>query len=582
MRKNQHVIESALCFVAVIVCSMFFMAAEVDAVSETSRTDYTLMEGVTESTVYVTDSEGVNLQAHILRVQKGAAVSFKATTKGYYSSGSTKKTRTEKAKKWKSKSWGFKTLKKLASDYNNSKDAEGTVIAATNGDFYDKETLKPLGRLVIEGNILREKKGEPFFAVLDNGSWDIRGKDGSIKDAYEVVSGSRVLVAGGENLISDKESKEREPRQGIGVCPDGTVVIINVDGRSPVSAGASFYDFAEIFRQQGCVRAINFDGGGSATFLTKRQSNSSLVYRNVKGDGFERKVTASLLVVKNSESAESDISGASTVSMEEEGTALVKKDGVWRYTINGEPASGFYAINGKCYLFDSKGKGRSKKVKIGNVTYTFEKGQYKKASDSKAGKVIIGYCGSASDGKNLLYAYQYGNKKLKVGLNPLKAKKNGKMKNWTETTRLALPWYSMRSDIKNIYIGDGVTRVGSMFMYVAGGKVFDGTTIPTCQLTSIRLPSSLTTIGKYAFYNKPKLKNITIPAKVTSIGQRAFAQSGKGYLKFKGKKVPKFGTKALSLTGFTKVYVRNNSAYKKFVKAGKFKKYGYKKTVKYY
>ena len=581
MKKGKRILGVLICFLAMVVCSLCFTAVEVDAVSETSRTDYTLMDGVTESTVYVTDSEGVNLQAHILRVQSGAEVSFKATTKGYYSSGSTAKTRASKAKKWTSKSWGFKTLKNLAKDYNNSKDAVGTVIAATNGDFYDKEKLKPLGTLVVEGNTLNKNNDEPFFAVLEDGSCDIYGKGGSISDAVEVISGSRVLVAGGNNLVSDKEDTTREPRQGIGICPDGTVVIINVDGRAPISAGASFYDFAEIFRQQGCVRAINFDGGGSATFLTKREGNSSLVYRNVKGDGFERKVTASLLVVRNSESSRAEITGSPAVSMVEEGTALVKKDGVWHYQIDGKPASGFYAINGKCYPFNSKGKGLSKKVKVGNVTYTFEKGKYKKASDAKAGKVIIGYCGSVSGGKNLLYAYQYGNKKLKIGLNPLRTKKNGKMKNWNETTRLALPWYSMRGDIKNIYIGDGVTSVGSMFMYVAGGKVFDGTTIPTCQLTSVRLPSSLKTIGKYAFYNKPKLKNVNIPAKVTSVGVRAFAQSGKGYLRFKGSKVPKFGTKALTLTGFTKVYVKKNSAWKKFVKAGKFRKYGFKKTVSY-
>lgn len=581
MIKGKRLLGVMLCFAAIVVCTVFFMPAEVDAVSETSRTEYTLTDGVTESTVYVTDSEGVNLQAHILRIQKGANVSYKATTKGYYSSGSTKSSRAKKAKNWTKKSWGFKTLKNLAKDYNNSKGAPGTVIAATNGDFYNKTTLRPMGTLVVEGHKLRKSNSEPFFAVLEDGSCDIRGKGSSISDAVEVISGSRVLVAGGSNLVSDKEENTREPRQGIGVCSDGTVVIINVDGRSPVSAGASFYDFAEIFRQQGCVRAINFDGGGSATFLTKRQGNKSLVYRNVKGDGFERKVTASLLVVKNDDSSDQAISGSSSVSMEEEGTALVKQDGVWHYTINGEPASGFYAINGKCYLFDKNGKGMSRKVKVGNVTYTFEKGQYKKASDSKAGKVVIGYIGKASGGENLLYAYQYGNKRLKVGLNPLKTTKNGKMKNWTEESRLSIPWYSMRGDIKDIYIGNGVTTVGSMFMYVAGGKVFDGTTIPTCQLTKVRFPSSLKTIGKMAFYNKPKLKNVTIPAKVTSIGQKAFAQSGKGYLRFKSSKAPKFGSNALNLTGFKKVYVKKSSSWKKFVKAKKFKKYGFKKTVSY-
>lgn len=582
MKSGKRILGVLICFAAIITCSACFMAVEVNAVSETKRTNYTLMDGVTESTVYVTDSMGVNLCAHILRVQSGADASIVATTKDYYKSKSTVKTRNTTAKNWKKKSWGFKTLKNLAKDYNNSKGTAGTVIAATNGDFYDKETLQPLGLFVAEGHVMHEKGDEPFFAVLDDGSCVIRGAYGETSDVQEAVGGSLMLVDNGVNKFGNDESDQnREPRQGIGVCEDGTVVIINVDGRAPVSAGARIYDFAELFRQQGCEKAINFDGGGSATFLTKRSGNKSLVYRNVKGDGFERKVTGSLLIVRNSKKAGADITGSAKVSMKDDNTGLVKKDGVWCYKVNGEDASGFYAINGKCYLFDSEGRGLSKKVKIGNVTYTFKNGQYSKATDSKAGKVIIGYCGGSSDGDNLLYAYQYGNKRLKIGLNPLKASKNGKMKNWTAETRLALPWYSMRSDIKNIYIGNGVTSVGGMFMYVAGGKVFDGTTIPTCQLTYVRFPSSLKTIGTQAFYNKPKLKNVTIPAKVTSIGQKAFSQSGKGYLKFKGSKVPTFKSKALSLTGFTKVYVKKNSAWKKFVKAGKFKKYGYKKTVKY-
>ena len=579
MKHTKRILAVMVCAVFAIICIMGLYTTKSYAVSETSRTNYTIKKGVTESTVYITDSEGVNLRSHILRVQSGSGATFKATVNGYYSKGSTKASRTKKAKNWKKKDWGFKVLKGLASDYNNSKSVTGTVIAASNGDFYDKESYNPLGLLIAEGHTLHKSDAEAFFAVLKDGSAVIRPAGGATSDVKEAIGGSYVLVSDGSNCFS-APGGEREPRQGIGVCADGTVVIINVDGREPASTGATMHDFAELFIQQGCTDAINFDGGGSATFLTKRQGDKSLVYRNTKGDGFERKVSSSLLVV--SDSAKGTLSGSAKVSMKNSKTVLKKISGVWTYKINGKAASGFYAINGKSYLFGKNGKGLSKKIKIGNVTYTFKNGAMTKCSDKKAGRVVIGYCGAASNEQNLIYAYQYGNKVLNVGLNPLAAKKNGKMKSWSDDKRLQLPWYSMRSDILKVYIGDGVTSIGERFLFVATGSVFDGTPVPKSKLTTVRFPSSLKTIETLAFYNKPALKNVTIPAKVTSIGAYAFQYAGKGILQFKGTKVPSFGKKAIANTKFTSVKVKSNSAWKKFVKAKKFIKIGFKKTVKFF
>ncbi len=538
--KNKPLVRNGLIIIALIVLiiSIYSMTnMNVYAVSETGRDgDYDLMEGVTESTVYVTDSGKENVRVHILRVLDGANVSLKATYEGYYGKGTTEASRAKYASEWSAKKWDLSTLKDQAKAYNKSGDVEGTVIAASSGDFYSKEDGEkgyPFGKLIMEGNVVNDATGEPFFAVMKDGTYAILDGDADTTDVEEAVAGGSLLVKGGKVL--EKKGGGREPRQAIGITADGTVVIVNVDGRDPVSPGTSNYDLANIMKQQGCVDALNFDGGGSATFLTKRSGDSSLVYRNIAGDGFERKVSSSLLVVKNKADNGKEVTGDKTVSMTNSKTALTKSSGTYKYKINGKNQTGFFIINGKTYLFKS-GKGLSKSVKIGNTTYTFKKGALTKASDAEAGTVHIGYCGAIKSEENMIYAYQRGNGVLNVGLNPLYGKKNGKMKDWSGDNSLTLPWYASRSEIKKVYIADGVTTIGDRFLHVASIPIFDGSMAPTGVLTSVRLPKSLKTIGANAFYNKPKLKSIWIPKTTTNIDKNAFGATGVKTIKYEGTK----------------------------------------------
>jgi hypothetical protein len=73
------------------------------------------------------------------------------------------------------------------------------------------------------------------------------------------------------------------------------------------------------------------------------------------------------------------------------------------------------------------------------------------------------------------------------------------------------PWYSYRSTIKSVTIGNGVTSIGS--------SAFEG-----CEnLESAALPESITSIGTYAFRDCKALLSVNIPDNVTSIGDSAFA-----------------------------------------------------------
>ncbi len=74
------------------------------------------------------------------------------------------------------------------------------------------------------------------------------------------------------------------------------------------------------------------------------------------------------------------------------------------------------------------------------------------------------------------------------------------------------PWYSYRSTIGTLILGEGITRVGNQAFY---GNYF----------TDIQFSSTVTSIGQYAFSYSQKLQSITIPGTVTTIEQLAFAYS---------------------------------------------------------
>ena len=72
------------------------------------------------------------------------------------------------------------------------------------------------------------------------------------------------------------------------------------------------------------------------------------------------------------------------------------------------------------------------------------------------------------------------------------------------------PWEGYRSQITKVVVEEGVTGIGN--------SAFSG-----CGLTSVSLPSTLKTIGDFAFKYCRELLSIKIPASVTSISGSAFA-----------------------------------------------------------
>ena len=108
---------------------------------------------------------------------------------------------------------------------------------------------------------------------------------------------------------------------------------------------------------------------------------------------------------------------------------------------------------------------------------------------------------SGSCGNNLTW-------ELDTASGAMKISGTGDMARWSFSTDV--PWDSLRSSIKTVVIGDGVTSINYYSFAECPG------------LTSVSIPGSVTIIEERAFCQCPALKSITIPSGVTTIELAAF------------------------------------------------------------
>ena len=177
------------------------------------------------------------------------------------------------------------------------------ILSDTEPYFYNMQNAQPLGYLIMEGNVIQENNGaasEPYFAVLKDGTYAIRDAGTDCSDVLEAVSGPCYLVKDGQ---VNHNGDYLIPVNSIGLKADGTVVTFMADGRqSPYSVGMTMNEQAEFLAAQGVVNALFLDGGGSATYASKREGTSDLTIRNRPSDGVERTVSSALLLVSTAES----------------------------------------------------------------------------------------------------------------------------------------------------------------------------------------------------------------------------------------------------------------------------------------
>ena len=541
LRRRLSVVIAALIIIAIFVA--FTISANA-AVGETGReSDQMLTDGVWESTVYVTESRGNNVRAHIIRINDGSNIALKVSNASHYKAGSDATQRLSAPVEW-----GYKKVVDQAKAYEATKDALGTVIAGVNGDFYLKDDFngQTEGKLIIEGKLMNGSEKEPFFAVLKDGTYAMREGNADISDVQEAVAGYMWVVHNGVN--NGKNAPQVwDTVSSIGLTSEGDVVIVSIDGRESSSAGMTVEDLGTLMKRQGCTNAILLDCGGSATFVTKRSGDAGLVLRNVPNDGLVREVSSAILVVKKNEAGSTPKTDKPALSMKLSGTQITKSNGYYYYKVGGKKVSGFKIINNEQYLFDSKGKGLTKTIKLGNTKYYYTKGKLTKTSDKSAGRVAIGFCGASKNGQNLLYAYHYGDHRLNIGLNPLVSNNTGKMKNWSNV--INVPWASEIRHITKVNVGAGVKNLGKYAFYISRNPFNEEAKKFGSKLNSVTLPSSMTTIGGYSIYNNKNLKKLTIPKNVKTVKVEAFAYNENATYTFKRTTPPLFEKNVFKTTG---------------------------------
>ncbi len=96
------------------------------------------------------------------------------------------------------------------------------------------------------------------------------------------------------------EFSTRIPASGAAVEADGTLLLIEVDGRQPGrSIGVTRAQLGTLMRAFGATEGLAFDGGGSSTLVARQLGDTNADLRSSPSDGAERHIADGLLVYSN-------------------------------------------------------------------------------------------------------------------------------------------------------------------------------------------------------------------------------------------------------------------------------------------
>lgn len=185
------------------------------------------------------------------------------------------------------------------------------VVGAINAGGYDMSNGRPSGAFIMSGTVINEPTGTTFWIDKDGNAHITSAQEcnaalaaGNVREA---VAGFGDIFENG-HAHSGLDNTTRASRTAIGIKADGTVVMLMVDGRqAPYSVGMTMAEVGAAMEALGCVQAVNLDGGGSSTFATQREGESEnntsagLTLRCRPSDGYERKVSNTIMVLSNAQ-----------------------------------------------------------------------------------------------------------------------------------------------------------------------------------------------------------------------------------------------------------------------------------------
>ena len=193
---------------------------------------------------------------------------------------------------------------------------ENTAIAAINGTFFDVKNGGSVDFIKVNDSVINQNRigktralHQKAAVVITDDVLTIKRWDGSadwenkLTDKNIMVSGSLLVMENKkEKLDSVPFNRIRHPRSAIGVKPNGTVVLLTVDGRQKNAAGMNLFELSQIMKWLGCSSAINLDGGGSTTLWVANYGENGVVNYpsdNKKWDHEGERRVANVILVKH-------------------------------------------------------------------------------------------------------------------------------------------------------------------------------------------------------------------------------------------------------------------------------------------
>lgn len=267
--------------------------AEVGSLHPIDQSDAELSKGVTEKKTVFKNSKNNRTVMHAVSVD---AASLKSGDAGFYVGTPNNK----------NYDGGFELQKVSEQAEAAIKDGKH-VIAGGNADFFAPSN-EPLGVVVRDKVELHafNNNDESFFGIQDDGTPVIgdKSKYSSVKDhLVQAIGGLGILVQNGEVTNNPVTvGNEFSARAAVGIKKDGSIFFVTIDGQqAPYSNGMSTKELAQTMKDQGAEQALNFDGGGSTTYLSRTPGEDNLSVKNRPSDGSGARAVANswFIVAKN-------------------------------------------------------------------------------------------------------------------------------------------------------------------------------------------------------------------------------------------------------------------------------------------
>jgi exopolysaccharide biosynthesis protein len=171
----------------------------------------------------------------------------------------------------------------------------GYVVITRSGDKMDEAIIN---NFKIGDQVTLVKSTTPDWTkmktVIHGGT--VLVNEGNIVSSFSHIPEAASPNAGGT-------SSSRNPRTAVGSSKDGkTMFLVTVDGRQAGgSIGATLKELAQIMKDLGAYYAVNLDGGGSTTMVSRTPGTNDLNVENSLSDGSMRRINNAIGVFSTAE-----------------------------------------------------------------------------------------------------------------------------------------------------------------------------------------------------------------------------------------------------------------------------------------